>query len=283
VADREEVGAVLLRLYGSAESRKPTQTSTPPSSPALPPISDADDPGSRPPLLPAASDSVSEILRRAEALGIPWKHILADEITAEERLRRYVANVEEEIPFSFVLKILPSCFFRSWRVRKQIEGFAFEARASSTPEAVRQLRAVFYGLTGKSEGDKAALAQHLWFAYQRILLLQRVRRTAAKIRGDLPERLALICSRARCSYDDAAWAVLEEESPRRGHSLDAAVRKVREEGFRIPAAKTEAGSLARLRRIVRASPYLRRLRGNRKLSAVPLTNPARVQLPVDTV
>jgi hypothetical protein len=199
-----------------------------------------------------------------------------DEITAEERLRRYLADVEEEIPIASVSRLLPSCFLRSWRVREQIEGLAYEARTSSSPEALKRLRFVFYGLIGRNEGDKVAFAQHLWFAYQRILLLQRARHAAAKSRGDLPERLAFICSSARCSYDDAAWALLEEDSPRRGHSLDAAVRKVREEGFRIPVAKTAARSLARLRRIVRASPHLRRVRRTRRSPGIPVSIPPRV-------
>src|SRR5262245_57008484 len=188
--------------------------------------------------IPSGRYPASTLIHWAETLGIPWKHILVDEIAAEERLRRYLADVEEEMPFDFVSKLLSSCFLRSWRVREQIESLAFEARTSSSPETAKRVRLVLDGLIGQSDGDKVAFAQHLWFAYQRILLLQRVRLAAAKSRGDLSERLAFICSTARCSYDDAAWALLEEDSPRRGHSLDAVVRKVREEGFRIPAAKT---------------------------------------------
>ena len=249
---------------------------------ALQPIFKGDDEGSRPTRrLPTVKNSVSEILSCAATLGIPWKQILVEEIAAEERLRRYVADVEKEIPLPLVLRLLQSCFLRSWRVREQIEGFACEARTSSSAEAVKQLRVVFYGLIGRSEGDKVAFAQHLWFAYQRILLLQRIRRAAAKSRGDLPERLAFICSSALCSYDDALWALLEEDSPRRGHRLDEAVRKVREEGFRIPMAKTAARSVARLQRIVRASPHLRRLRRIRRSSGTPRSIPPRVPPPVD--
>jgi hypothetical protein len=223
------------------------------------------------------------LLDWAETLGIPWKHILVDEIAAEERLRRYLADVEEEIPITSVSKLLSTCFLRSWRVREQIEGLAFEARTSSSSEAVKRLRVVFNGLIGRNEGDKVAFAQHLWFAYQRILLLQRARRAAAKFRGDLSERLAFICSSARCSYDDAAWAVLEEDSPRRGHSLDAAVHQVREEGFRIPAAKTAAQSVAKLRRIVHASPHLRRVRRAPRSAGAPLSIAPRVSSQVDAV
>ena len=205
-----------------------------------------------------------------------------DEIAAEERLRRYLADVEEEIPIASVSRLLSSCFLRSWRVREQIEGLAYEAHTSSSPEAAKRLRLVLDGLIGRNEGDKVALAQHLWFAYQRILLLQRARRAAAKSRGDLPERLAFICSSARCSYDDAAWALHEEDSPRRGHSLDAAVRKVREEGFVIPVAKTAARSVANLQRIVRSSPHLRRLHGPRRSSGAPLPIPPLEPVAVET-
>ena len=149
-------------------------------------------------------------------------------------------------------------------------------------DAIRQLRAVFSELVGRNENEKAAFALHLWFAYQRILLLQRVRRAASRSRGELSERLASICTAARCSYDDAAWAILEEESPRRGNRLDAAVRKVREEGFRVPQATTEARSFAQLRRIVRASPHLsgrRRWRGIRADPTLAFTSTRRVPTP----
>jgi len=254
------------------------------SLPALRPLHDEDDDnpsGSR--FAPTPTDSVPSILRCADTLGIPWKQIVVDEIEAEQRLRRYMEDVENDCPLRSALKILPSSFLRSWRIRKQIESLSLAARSASMRDAIGQLRAVFSELVGQQEKEKVALALHLWFAYQRILLLQRVRRAAKKSRGDLPERLALICSAARCNYDDAAWAVLEEAAPRRGHSLDAAVRKVREEGFRIPAAKTEARAFARLRRIVRASPSLGRLSRARKPVETALTTPGRVQLPVDAV
>jgi hypothetical protein len=229
---------------------------------------------------------VTSILRCAETLGIPWKQIVVDEIEAEQILRRFIADVENECSLRSALKLLPSCFLRSWRIRKQIESLSLAARSASMQDAIRQLRAVFSELVGRNETEKAAFAQHLWFGYQRILLLQRVRRAASRSRGELSERLASICTAARCSYDDAAWAILEEESPRRGNRLDAAIRKVREEGFRIPQAKTEARSLAQLRRIVRASPHLsggRRWRGIRADPTLAFTSPRRVPVPPDAV
>ena len=250
---------------------------------ALQPLFNGVDEGSHPTRrLPTVKNSVSEILSCAATLGIPWKQILIDEIAAEERLRRYTADVENECPLRSALKLLSSSFLRSWRIRRQIESLSLAARSASMRDAIRQLRAVFSELVGRNENEKAAFAQHLWFAYQRMLLLQRARRAAAKSRGDLPERLAFICSSARCSYDDAAWAVFEEDSPRRGHSLDAAVRKVREEGFQIPVAKTAARSVARLQRMVRASPHLRRLHRTRRSSAPPRWSPQRAQFSIDT-
>jgi len=95
----------------------------------------------------------------------------------------------------------------------------------------------------------------------------------------MAERLAFICSRARCCYDDAAWAVLEEDSPNRGDRFDSAVRKVREEGFLIPRAETEARSLAELRRIVAATPHLARRRTPPLKSGQHLAAPRRVPVP----
>jgi hypothetical protein len=222
--------------------------------------------GFRSPNSATAGDPPAQILGCAESLGIPWRRLLAEEIESEQRLRRYLSDVESDRPLRSLLKLLSYSCLRSWRVRDRIERLSSEARGASAPDARRHLRLVFSYLAGKSESDKIAQAEHLWFAYQRILLLQRVRRTAAKSRGTSAERMAFICSRERCGYDDAAWALREEQSPRYGDRFDAAVRKVREEGFQIPRAATEARSLAELRRIVRTSPYLRREHGSGRVS-----------------
>jgi hypothetical protein len=247
---------------------------------AIFPVRDGD-PSSAAPFVPSEAASPSEIQQYAESLGIPWRRILLGEIEAEQRLRRYLADIESDCSLASVLKILSFSFFRSWRARDQIESLACQARGASVRGAVRQLRLVFRALTGKGDRDQVAFAQHLWFAYQRVLLLQRVRRAAAKSRGTMPERLASICSRARCGYDDAAWAVLQEDSPRRGDRLEAAVRKVREEGFLIPRAETEARSLAELRRILRGFPHSRRRRLRRSFD--PNAQPQRVPLPADAI
>jgi hypothetical protein len=142
---------------------------------------------------------------------------------------------------------------------------------------------VFQRLTGKASRDQAPFAEHLWFAYQRVLLLQRVIRAAERSRGTTAERLAFVCLKTRCSYDDAAWAVCQEESSRRGHRLDAAIGKVREEGFQIPRANTEARSFAELRRAIRSSARLNRRSRAPRRSQDSVSLPCRLAHAVDAV
>ena len=169
--------------------------------------------------------------------------------------------MEAECSLDSALAILSLCALRSWRVRDQVETLACQAR-TSVRGALRGLRGFFRQLVGQSGPDPAALARHCRFAYQRILLLQRVRRAAARSRGTAAERLAFVCSSARCAFEDAAWALREEDSPRLGRRLEAAVRKVRNEGFLVPRAQTEARALAGLRRIVFESSRRVARRGN---------------------
>jgi hypothetical protein len=226
---------------------------------------------------PCPDDPAHDILRYAETLGIPWRRVLLGEIEAEQRLRQYLEDVQDQCPLEAVLKVLSSSFLDSWRARDRIQSLVCEARGASDPSAVKQLRMVFLSAAGRAEREKIAFAEHLRFAYQRILLLQRVRRAAAKSRGPIAERLAFVCASARCCYDDAAWAILEEDSPRRGDRFDSSVRKVREEGFLIPREETEARSLAELRRIVRTSPHLARRTRSRRPSE-PMSGPRRTPL-----
>jgi len=198
----------------------------------------------------------NEALRRAEALGIPWERILAEEILAEQSLRRLVPDSAVEMPLTAATAALPLSFLKSWRVRDRIQSLSCEARSACSAAAIRELRLVSRRLIGAREREGRALAAHLWFAYQRILLLGRVCRAAARSRGTAAERVAEVCVKARCGFDDAAWAVCLEESPRHGHRLDAAVRKVRDEGFHVPRERTEARSFAALRNAVRRSPYV---------------------------
>jgi hypothetical protein len=228
---------------------------------AILPIRDGDPerPGA---FLPTEESSPSDVLGCAETLGIPWRRLLLDEIRAELKLRSYLPDVATERFLDAALSILTHGALRSFRVRDRVETLACQTRAS-VRGALRRLRAAVRGLAGGSGGNDAALLRHCRLAYHRILLLQRVRRAASRSRGSPAERLAFVCTAARCSFDDAAWALGEEESPRRGRRMEAAVRKVRGEGFLVPRAHTEAQSLAELRRIVTASKSPRRPRSSR--------------------
>jgi len=235
------------------------------------------------PLHFSPEESVSEILRNAEALQIPWERLLQDEIRAEQTLRRHVIDADAEMPLATALSLLPFSFLNSWRVRDRIQSLSSEARGASFRRAIRELRMVFRRLIGQPERDQTAFAGHLWLGYQRVLLLQRVCRAARKSRGTDAERLAFICSRTRCSFDDAAWALCRADSPRPGHRMDAATRKVRDEGFQIPRASTEARSFAKLRRIVRASSRPAPRPPSRGESHGRVSVPRRVALPVDAI
>lgn len=193
--------------------------------------------------------SADELLASAETLGIPWRRLLAQEIEAEQRLRTYLPDLPAECPLEAALEILSAEAARSWRVRDQLETLAWQAR-SSVRGAGKKMRAVLRSIGGASESRAAAVGRHCGAAYARILRLQRARRAAARSRGTVAERLAFVCSTACCKFEDAAWALRESHVPRRGRRMEAAVRKVREEGFFVPRAATEARSLSQLRRIV---------------------------------
>jgi hypothetical protein len=228
----------------------------------------------------------ADLLRRAEALGIPWERVLRGEIRAEERLRAFIGDLGDETPLWSLVSLLSYSLFRSWRVRDRIECLAQQSQGSSMPAAVRGLRRVFRRLTATGGADRVSLTEHLWFAYQRVLLLQRVSRAAAKGAGlDTADRLSSVCASTRCSYDDAAWAICLEVSHARGHRLDAAMRKAREEGFQIPRLENEARSFAQLRRTVRSAGQLPRRRSSltRSRPRREPSLPARVAHPVDAL
>jgi hypothetical protein len=228
---------------------------------AILPLRDGDPPA-KTPFVPTEESSPAAIFGCAETLGIPWRRLLLAEIEAEQKLRSYLPDVQAECPLDSALTILSFSALRSWRVRDQVETLACQAR-TSVRGALKGLRGLLRRLVGQSGPDPAALARHFRFAYERILLLQRVRRAAARSHGTMAERLAFVCSAARCAFNDAAWALREEDSPRRGHRMEAAVRKVRDEGFLVPRAQTEARSLAELRRIVfESSPRVARRASN---------------------
>ncbi len=170
----------------------------------------------------------------------------------------------------------------SWRARVAILNLSIEARGASHRQAIGTLRQVFRKLTGRPNGDREIVAGHIWLAYQRVLFLQRVSRTARGSRGTEAERLAAICARTRCSFEDAAWALSREDAPAPGHRLDAAIQKAREEGYLIPRASTEARAFSMLRKILRGAPGSgpQRRPVTRRVPSPAL--PARVALAVDS-
>ena len=105
------------------------------------------------------------------------------------------------------------------------------------------------GLSSRTRGQRegAVRAQLLRLAYRRILLLQRARRAAARSSGSTAERLAFVCGTTRCTYEDAVWAVGQDTAPPPGRRFEAAIRKVRDEGFPVPTAESEGRALAQLR------------------------------------
>ena len=228
-----------------------------------------------PDVRPSADEARLDLLRRAEALDIPWQRILQDEIHAEQAQRRHVPDAAA-IPLATRLSVLSSSFLSSWRVRDEIQALSAAARSGALPGPMPELRLVFRRLVGRPEHDAAALATHLWLAHQRVLALQRVCRAARRSRGATSERMAAICTETRCSFDDAAWALGRETAPRPGHALDASIRKAREEGYQIPRAPTEARAFAELRRIVRRSSHRLSRRRSRQSDAAAL--PHRVAL-----
>jgi hypothetical protein len=215
--------------------------------------------------------SGEDLLTRARALAIPWERLLLEEIKAEEMLRRFLADVEVEWPLWSALRILPLSFLTSWRLRDRIRLLSCQARGIDRGGALRQLRLIFAFLSGKlaTARSEAPIVEHLWFAHQRVLLLQRVSRAAARSRGATADRLAFVRAKTGCHFDDAVWAICREDAPGRGHRLDAAMRKAREEGFQIPRESTEAKAFRRLRSIARSAPARRRTRTRPRPIAIP--------------
>jgi hypothetical protein len=98
------------------------------------------------------------------------------------------------------------------------------------------------------------MARHLWFGYQRVLSLVRIRRAAERVRGDPAGRIEAIVERSGCSEEDARWAF--DRCCAGGHSLDDAMRRTRDEGFELPEDESEVRAFRRLRSFVRSSPHL---------------------------
>ncbi|HEX9687796.1 MAG TPA: hypothetical protein VGB47_01840 [Thermoanaerobaculia bacterium] len=202
------------------------------------------------------------LLDQAAALEIPWDRILEDEIRAERALRLSLADVNEDWPIWPAFWILPLSLFDSWRVRDRIQVLAWKASRERCGASARQLRALHAHLLGRENcraTDATLMAKHLWFGYQRVLALARTSRAAEKLRGDLRERIDALRESTGCSIADARWALERAESARRGHRLDDAMRRVRDEGFELPEDPEEIRAFRRLRSFVRSSPHLARL------------------------
>ena len=152
---------------------------------------------SRPPLPPAAravvlgpeTEEGEALLARARALGIPWERLLKREVDAETTMRAFFVELDGDWPLWAALAALPFSPLQSWRVRDRLEALSSEARSVGCPVAARALRAVFRHLCGKASGcaSAPALARHLWFAYQRVLVLQHIGRAASRSSGGFDE------------------------------------------------------------------------------------------------
>lgn len=216
----------------------------------------------------AVSDSerkVEDLLREASDLGIPWQRIVADEIRAERALRLSLADVTDDWPLWPALWILPLSLLHSWRVRDRIHQISWKASRDRCENSARQLRALHAHLLGRANGrasEATLLARHLWFGYQRVLALARISRAAEKTRGDFETRIASLQMKTGCSNADAGWAVCRAGSAGRGHRLDDAMRRAREEGFELPLDRSEVEAFRRLRAFVASSAHLARLENN---------------------
>lgn len=201
-----------------------------------------------------SAEPTPDVRAVAEALGIPWRRILESEIEAERALRQTLGPAAADEPLWRILCSLPASALDSWRVRERVNAMACEARAGRTPSAARGLMAVFDHLRGKRRGGQASadpMAGHLWLAYQRVQELVSAAAAAEKSRGDRADRVRTTVETSGCASADAEWAVARCESPGRGHRIDDAVARAREEGFEIPRAGTVFQSFVLLRKLAR--------------------------------
>jgi len=215
-----------------------------------------------------------DLVEEAETLGIPWQAVLSNEILAEKTLRGSLEKLDGDWPLACLFSLLPHSLLQSWRARERIHALSWEARVERSRVAANRLRSVFLHLAGKRSPGAPfdfLLANHLGFAYERVLQLQRIGKTAEKIKGTRGERIEAVEARTHCSSSDAAWAVDRADARRRSHRLDDAMRRAREEGFELPVANSELIAFARLKRFVQRRPFLRAglksERSERRLSA----------------
>ena len=204
----------------------------------------------------AGKIAAQDLLRQASALGIPWERILSEEIRAERMLQLSLADVAEDWPLWAAFWILPVSLLHSWRVRDRIHQLAWKSSRDGCESAASQLRALHAHLLGKESGrasDATLMAKHLWFGYQRVKALLRISRAAEKVHEDLPDPIACLCKTTGCSAADSRWALDRARSNGRGHRLDDAMRRARDEGFELPQDRNEVRAFRRLRMFVRSS------------------------------
>ena len=209
---------------------------------------------------PQVADGGLDVLAEAQTLGIPWRDILANEIFAEKTLRDSVVNLDGDWPLTCLFSLLPNSLLQSWRARERIHALSWEARVERSRAAAALLRSVFLHLAGKRAPGAPVdylLANHLRFAYQRVLQLLRISRTSDISKGTRSRRIEAVAGRTHCGGSDAAWAVDRADSQRRSHRLDDAMRRAREEGFQLPVANSELIAFTRLKRFVQRRPFLR--------------------------
>ncbi len=218
---------------------------------------------------PRIAGGGQDILAEAETLGIPWRAILSNEIFAEKILRDSLVNLDRDWPLACLFSLLPNSLLQSWRARERIHALSWEARVERSRAAAALLRSVFLHLAGKRAPGAPIdylLANHLGFAYQRVLQLLRISRAAERSKGTRAKRIETVEGRTHCSSSDAAWAVDRADSRSRSHRLDDAMRRAREEGFELPVASSELIAFTRLKRFVQRRPFLR---ARRKLARSP--------------
>jgi hypothetical protein len=193
------------------------------------------------------------LIAQAEALGIPWKRVLTQEILAEGTLQRFLGPDIAELPLWRALCLIPNSLFHSWRVRNLVDRLSWEASAQGSAAARRELAVLFESLTGpraRRLTSETSLAKHYWFAYHRVLELQSVALAAEKVLDEGTLRVSRVCEVTGCGRRDAEWAAERALSPTRSHALDDAMARAREEGFEIPPAQTDLVAFSRLRRFV---------------------------------
>ena len=203
-----------------------------------------------------------DLVGQADSLGIPWKRILSEEIRAERMLRLCISDVCADWPLWAAFWILPGSLLHCWRVRSRIDALSWTANRDHCETSVRQLRALHAHFLGRRDSrgtDATLMAKHLWFGYQRVLGLARISRLAEKIDGDPATQLDCLRKQSGCSVEEASWAVERAGSAARGHRLDDAMRRARDEGFELPEDENEVRAFRRLRSFVRSSPHLARL------------------------